>query len=146
MTIEAKRSRFRRSGPSGRVQCFRLASGAQAVMLFRSRQALTHAYQTKGSESLGSTAPVKQTVSYLRVSSKDQQREGYSIPAQRKLLQEYAQRHGFELAPNSSTSKRPRALEESSLAKWSVSFSKARSPAPSWWRRLTGCRGTSATA
>lgn len=98
MTIEAKRSRFRRSGPSGRVQCFRLASGAQAVMLFRSRQALTHAYQTKGSESLGSTAPVKQTVSYLRVSSKDQQREGYSIPAQRKLLQEYAQRHGFELA------------------------------------------------
>ena len=29
-------------------------------------------------------------VLYARVSSKDQEREGYSIPAQRKLLREYA--------------------------------------------------------
>lgn len=32
---------------------------------------------------------------YTRVSSKDQEREGFSIPAQLKLLKEYAVRHGF---------------------------------------------------
>ena len=31
-------------------------------------------------------------VIYARVSSKDQEREGYSIPAQLKLLREYAQK------------------------------------------------------
>ncbi len=34
---------------------------------------------------------------YARVSSKDQEREGYSIPAQLKLLREYASTHDFEL-------------------------------------------------
>ena len=39
----------------------------------------------------------KKTVIYARVSSKDQEREGYSIPAQLKLLREYAQRHDMEI-------------------------------------------------
>jgi site-specific DNA recombinase len=34
-----------------------------------------------------------QAVLYGRVSSKEQEREGYSIPAQRRLLRSYAQRH-----------------------------------------------------
>ena len=34
-------------------------------------------------------------VQYARVSSKDQEKEGYSIPAQLTLLREYALRHGF---------------------------------------------------
>jgi len=36
-------------------------------------------------------------VLYARVSSKEQEREGYSIPAQRKLLRSYAQRHDYEV-------------------------------------------------
>jgi site-specific DNA recombinase len=36
-------------------------------------------------------------VIYARVSSKDQEREGYSIPAQLKFLREYAHAHGFEV-------------------------------------------------
>ena len=36
-------------------------------------------------------------VLYARVSSKDQEKEGYSIPAQLKLLREYAQKHGFTI-------------------------------------------------
>ncbi len=40
---------------------------------------------------------MKSAVLYARVSSKDQEREGYSIPAQLKLLREYAQRNGFEI-------------------------------------------------
>ena len=34
---------------------------------------------------------------YARVSSKDQEREGYSIPAQQKLLREYAQKNDFQI-------------------------------------------------
>jgi len=36
-----------------------------------------------------------QAVSYSRVSSKDQEKEGYSIPAQQKLEMNYAAEHGF---------------------------------------------------
>jgi site-specific DNA recombinase len=40
---------------------------------------------------------MKSAVIYARVSSKDQEREGYSIPAQLKLLREYAQRNDFQI-------------------------------------------------
>ena len=36
-------------------------------------------------------------VAYSRVSSREQEREGYSIPAQRKLLAEYARTRGFHI-------------------------------------------------
>ena len=36
-------------------------------------------------------------VSYARVSSREQEREAYSIPAQRKLLAEYARTRGFQI-------------------------------------------------
>lgn len=42
--------------------------------------------------------PGKAAILYARVSSKEQEREGYSIPAQIKLLQEYATENGFEIA------------------------------------------------
>ena len=38
-----------------------------------------------------------QAILYARVSSKEQEREGFSIPAQRQLLNDYAQRHGFRV-------------------------------------------------
>ena len=40
---------------------------------------------------------MKQAVVYARVSSKDQAQEGYSIPAQLKLLREYAGERGFDV-------------------------------------------------
>ncbi len=40
----------------------------------------------------------KQAVIYARVSSKEQEKEGFSIPAQLKLLKEYAAAHGFAVA------------------------------------------------
>jgi site-specific DNA recombinase len=40
----------------------------------------------------------KQTVIYARVSSKEQEKEGFSIPAQLKLLKEYAAANGFTIA------------------------------------------------
>src|SRR5215467_5554611 len=41
---------------------------------------------------------MKRAVIYARVSSKDQEREGYSIPAQLKLLREYATRNAIRVA------------------------------------------------
>ncbi len=40
---------------------------------------------------------MRDAVIYARVSSKDQEREGYSIPAQLKLLREYAQRNELQI-------------------------------------------------
>jgi site-specific DNA recombinase len=39
--------------------------------------------------------PVRKAVLYARVSSKEQDKEGFSIPAQIKLLKEYAAANGF---------------------------------------------------
>jgi site-specific DNA recombinase len=36
-------------------------------------------------------------VIYARVSSREQEETGYSLPAQEKLLREYAERKGFEV-------------------------------------------------
>ena len=41
-------------------------------------------------------APIREAVLYVRVSSKEQE-QGFSIPAQRKLLTEYAVQHGLEV-------------------------------------------------
>jgi len=40
----------------------------------------------------------KQAVIYARVSSKEQEKEGFSIPAQLKLLKDYAASQGFAVA------------------------------------------------
>ena len=40
----------------------------------------------------------KQAVIYARVSSKEQEKEGFSIPAQLKLLKEYAAANDFSVA------------------------------------------------
>src|ERR1700730_16095854 len=40
----------------------------------------------------------KQAVTYARVSSKEQEKEGFSIPAQVKLLKDYAASQGFAVA------------------------------------------------
>jgi DNA invertase Pin-like site-specific DNA recombinase len=48
---------------------------------------------------------------YARVSSKEQEREGYSIPVQLKRVREYAERHGFAIVAeyvDVETAKEPR--------------------------------------
>jgi site-specific DNA recombinase len=40
----------------------------------------------------------RQAVIYARVSSKEQEKEGFSVPAQLKLLKEYAAANGFAVA------------------------------------------------
>ena len=40
---------------------------------------------------------MKKAIIYVRVSSKEQKQEGYSIPAQKRLLREYARANGFKV-------------------------------------------------
>ena len=54
---------------------------------------------TRTSKSAHAADPArKQAVIYARVSSKEQEKEGFSIPAQLKLLKEYAAANGFAVA------------------------------------------------
>ena len=45
----------------------------------------------------GTAQPQNQAVLYTRVSSKDQEKEGFSIPAQQRLLHEYALKKGLTI-------------------------------------------------
>jgi site-specific DNA recombinase len=49
----------------------------------------------KAKRSTGGAQQPVQAVLYVRVSSKDQEKEGFSIPAQLRLLREYAAGRGF---------------------------------------------------
>lgn len=52
---------------------------------------------------------MEKVVIYARVSSREQQNEGYSIPAQLRLLNDYAQKHGYQVIQefvDSETAKR----------------------------------------
>src|SRR4030088_1616769 len=52
----------------------------------------------KASKPAAADPACKQAVIYARVSSKEQEKEGFSIPAQLKLLKEYAAANGFAVA------------------------------------------------
>jgi DNA invertase Pin-like site-specific DNA recombinase len=66
---------------------------------------------------------------YTRVSSREQQQEGFSLGAQAKLLREYADRNGFQIV---------KAFEDVETAKASgrVQFSEMMT----WFRRNRSCR------
>ena len=59
-------------------------------------------YTKRYEKSLGSQHPpiqyAKKAVIYARVSSKEQEKEGFSIPAQLKLLKEYASANDFAVS------------------------------------------------
>ena len=51
----------------------------------------------KKSVAIHSAHATRKAVVYARVSSKEQEKEGFSIPAQLKLLKEYAATHDFSV-------------------------------------------------
>jgi len=53
------------------------------------------------------TTQLLDAVKYGRVSSKEQEKEGFSIPAQFKLLDQYAQTQGLKIVRELSMPKRP---------------------------------------
>jgi DNA invertase Pin-like site-specific DNA recombinase len=53
-----------------------------------------------------------QAVLYARVSSKDQEKEGFSIPAQLRLLRDYAASNGYVIAEEFTDVETPRRAAE----------------------------------
>src|SRR2546425_1195584 len=57
----------------------------------------TASMRPKERTAMTSAGATKRAVLYARVSSKDQEREGFSIPAQLKLLRQYAREQGLTI-------------------------------------------------
>ena len=60
----------------------------------------------------------RHAVIYARVSSKEQEKEGFSIPAQLKLLKEYAAAQGFAVAQEYIDVEPPSRRAAPPLARW----------------------------
>jgi site-specific DNA recombinase len=88
------------------IGCSRLDPHGQGARKFRRVHRLRSDFvyvilnnMTKASKPVPSTNPAcKRAVIYARVSSKEQEKEGFSIPAQLKLLKEYGSANGFTVA------------------------------------------------
>jgi site-specific DNA recombinase len=61
---------------------------------------------------------MKPAVIYARVSSKDQEREGYSIPAQQTLVREYAHKTGFQIVREFVDVETAKTAGRKHLARW----------------------------
>ena len=56
-------------------------------------------------------------VYFARVSTREQAEEGYSLSAQEKLLQEYAEKHGFTIVKKFAVPETARGTQERELIK-----------------------------
>src|SRR3954453_18152250 len=88
-------------------------------------------------------SPGRTAVMYVRVSSKEQE-QGFSIPAQRQLLKDYAEREGIHVVQEFEDAK-PRSAPGARLsARWSISCArKTRGAGPCWLRRRIVSTATS---
>ncbi len=59
-----------------------------------------------------------EAVIYTRVSSREQQQEGFSLGAQAKLLREYADRNGIKIVKASRTLRQRRWPEGNIFPRW----------------------------
>lgn len=83
-------------------------------------------------------------VLYARVSSKDQEKEGYSIPAQQRLLREYAIQKRLTIEEefvDVETAKRSGRTAFTAMLEYLKNT--ARPVEQSWWKRPIGCNATS---
>ena len=88
----------------------------------------------------------KQAVIYARVSSKEQEKEGFSIPAQLKLLREYAATQGFTVAQEYLDVETAKQTGRAAFGEM-ITYLKSHPPVSAccWWKRRTDCTATSRT-
>jgi site-specific DNA recombinase len=80
------------------------------------------------------TTQRQDAVKYGRVSSKEQEKEGFSIPAQFKLLDQYAKSQGLKVVREFVDVETARSQGGRALRKWS-SFSNAHPCACYWLKK-----------
>ena len=82
---------------------------------------------------------MKPAVIYARVSSKEQEREGFSIPARLKLLRDYAIRNDFSVVKEFVDIETAKTSGRLNSIKW-CSFSRKIAAAASYWsKKPTAC-------
>ena len=81
-------------------------------------------------------------VLHARVSSKDQENEGYSIPAQWELLRGYARAHGFDVLKEFTDVETAKAAGRTSFGEMIALLGRASPAAPCWWKRPTASTAT----
>jgi site-specific DNA recombinase len=82
--------------------------------------------------------PVRKAVVYARVSSKEQEKEGFSIPAQLKLLKDYATAQGFAVTKEYVDVETAKQIGRTALGEM-IALSRRNDPSAFyWWRRPTG--------
>src|ERR1700730_12419893 len=85
-------------------------------------------------------------VVYASVSSKDQEKEGFSIPAQLRLLRDYAANKGFVIAQEFTDVETAKASGRTNFNEMLLYLKSIRPCAGrSWWRRLIASTETSET-
>ena len=84
-------------------------------------------------------------VIYARVSSREQEQEGYSIPAQLKLLREYASRHGIRIVREFIDVETAKTTGRKSFGEIVISSGVLATVAHCLWRRPTASIATSVT-
>jgi len=91
------------------------------------------------------SAPIREAVIYARVSSKDQEREGFSIPAQLELLRAYAAVHSITVAKEFVDIETAKAVGRTGFGQMIAFLKKNSSCGPSWLRKRIASTGTSKT-
>jgi DNA invertase Pin-like site-specific DNA recombinase len=87
---------------------------------------------------------MRQAVAYARVSSKEQEKEGFSIPSQLKLLRDYVLVEGIQVVEeyvDVETAKQAGRSSFGEMMEYHISTSTWR-PVSSWSRRPTACTAT----
>jgi site-specific DNA recombinase len=79
----------------------------------------------------------KQAVIYARVSSKEQEKEGFSIPAQLKLLEEYAAANAFAIAQEYVDVETAKQTGRAAWGGWTASANSTTSSFPKEFRILS---------
>ncbi len=85
----------------------------------------------------------KQAVIYARVSSKEQEKEGFSIPAQLKLSRITPRRNGFKVAQEYVDVETAKQTGRADFGEMVAYLKAIRPSACSWSRRPTGSTATS---
>ena len=94
----------------------------------------------------GTAARAVKVVLYARVSSKYQEKEGFSIPAQLRLLRDYATNQGFVIVQEFTDVETAKASGRTNFNQMLLYLKSIRRCAGrSWWRRLIAFTETSKT-
>ncbi len=82
---------------------------------------------------------LRTAVLYARVSSQEQAKEGFSIPAQERLPANMRRRTGLGLPLSLQMSKQPSELGERASLQWLPIYARTPDAAFSWSKRPIGC-------